>query len=141
MHCHPSVFTDHYDSVKINNSGKIRVDKFIQDCCGAISIETTNETKEKGKYIVVVPEERIESAREAIGMACLTAYQNHPLVNDNVTVSGHAQRLSEKSKTDIKIDPKRHSIQIRVRRTHIMEAQQYTNNIQHKQLQLTSLGV
>jgi hypothetical protein len=112
MHCHPSVFTDHYDSVKINDSRKIRVDKFIQDCCGAISIsiEETNKTKEKGKYIVVVPEERVESARTAIGkmfqefqqnrgrpaaMACLTAYQNYPLVNDNVTISGHAQRLSE----------------------------------------------
>jgi hypothetical protein len=77
----------------------------------AISEEETNETKEKGKYIVVVPEEKVDSARIAIGkmfqefqqsggrpaaMACLTAYQNHPLVKDNVTISGHTQRLSEK---------------------------------------------
>jgi hypothetical protein len=87
MHCHPSVFKDHYDSVKLQNSSKVRVDKFIRDCCGAVSIEETNETKEKGKYIVVVPEEKVDSARTAIGtmfqefqkngerpaaMACLT---------------------------------------------------------------------
>jgi hypothetical protein len=47
MHCHPSVFKDHYDSV-------------IKDCCGAISIEETNETKEKGKYIVIVPEKKVD---------------------------------------------------------------------------------
>jgi hypothetical protein len=46
-----------------------------------------------------------------------------------------------KSEIDIGIDPRRHSIQIRVRRTHTTEAQHYTNNIQHKQLQLMSLGV
>jgi hypothetical protein len=96
--------------VKLNNSNQVRVDRFIMECCGAISIEETNETKEKGKYIVVVPEERIESARTAIGkmfqefqksggrpaaVAYLQEYQNFPLVNDNVTISGHAQRLSE----------------------------------------------
>jgi hypothetical protein len=111
IHCHPSVFEDHYNRVKLNNSNQVKVDKFIKDCCGAISIEETNETKEKGKYIVVVPEERVDLARMAIGkmfqdfqksggrpvaMAYLTAYQNFPLVNDNVTISGHAQRLSER---------------------------------------------
>jgi hypothetical protein len=30
-------------------------------------IEETNETKEKGKYIVVVPGERVESAQTAMG--------------------------------------------------------------------------
>jgi hypothetical protein len=70
---------------------------------GPVSIEETNETKEKGKYIVVVPQEKIDTARTAIGkmfqefqqsggrpaaMACLSAYQNYPLVNDNVTISG-----------------------------------------------------
>jgi hypothetical protein len=29
-------------------------------------------------------------------MTCLSAYQNYPLVNDTVTISGHAQRLSER---------------------------------------------
>jgi hypothetical protein len=111
MYCHPSVFEDEYDSVKIQNSTHVKVHKFIIDCCGAISIEETNETKEKGNYIVVVPEDRVESARTAIGkmfqesqnsggrpaaMACLSKYQNYPLVNDDVTISGHAQRLSEK---------------------------------------------
>jgi hypothetical protein len=55
MHCHQSVFGDHYDSVKLPNSTSVRADKFIKDCCGTVSIEETNETKEKGKYIVVVP--------------------------------------------------------------------------------------
>ena len=121
MHCHPSVFEDHYDSVKLDNSTLVRVDKFIKDCCGAISIEETTETKAKGKYIVVVPEDKIESARLAIGkmfqefqtsggrpaaMACLTAYQNFPLVNDNVTISGHAQKLSEKIRDRYRNRPK-----------------------------------
>jgi hypothetical protein len=121
MHCHPSVFEDLYDSVKIHNSSSIKVSKFIIECCGAISIEETNETKEKGKYIVVVPEARIESARTAIGkmfqefqrsggrpaaMACLSEYQNYPLVNDNVTISGHAQRLSEKIRSRYQNRPK-----------------------------------
>jgi hypothetical protein len=59
----------------------------------------------------VIPEGKVDSARTAIGkifkdfqqsggrpaaIACLSAYQNYPLVNDNVTISGHAQRLSEK---------------------------------------------
>ena len=121
MNCHPSVFEDHYDSVKLNNSNQVKVDKFIKECCGAISIEETNETKEKGKYIVVVPEERVDSARTAIGkmfqefqksggrpaaMACLTAYQNFPIVNDNVTISGHAQKLSEKIRDRYRNRPK-----------------------------------
>jgi hypothetical protein len=53
IHCHPIVFDDLYDSVKIQNSTNVKVSKFITECCGAISIEETNETKEKGKYIVV----------------------------------------------------------------------------------------
>jgi hypothetical protein len=121
MHCHPSVFDDLYDSVKVQNSTNVKVSKFITECCGAISIEETNETKEKGKYIVVVPEERVDSARTAIGkmfrefqqsgarpaaMACLSEYQNFPLVNDNVTISGHAQRLSEKIQSRYQNHPK-----------------------------------
>jgi hypothetical protein len=121
MHCHPSVFDDLYDSVKLPNSTNIKVNKFITDCCGAISIEETNETKEKGKYIVVVPAEKVDSARTAIGkmfqefqqsggrpaaIACLSAYQNYPLVNDNVTISGHAQRLSEKIRNRYQNRPK-----------------------------------
>jgi hypothetical protein len=111
MNCHPSVFEDLYDSVKVQNSSHVKVCTFIKTCCGAISIEETNETREKGKYIVVVPEEKVDSARIAIGkmfqefqqsggrpaaMACLSAYQNYPLVNDTVTISGHAQQPSER---------------------------------------------
>jgi hypothetical protein len=121
MNCHPSVFEDLYDSVKLQNSSSVKVSKFITECCGAISIEETNETEEKGKYIVVVPDERVESARTAIGkmfqefqqsggrpaaMACLSAYQNYPLVNDNVTISGHAQKLSEKIRSRYQNRPK-----------------------------------
>jgi hypothetical protein len=121
MHCHPSVFEDLYDSVKVQNSTNIGVNKFIKECCGAISIEETNETKEKGRYIVIVPEEKVESARTAIGkmfqefqqsggrpaaMACLSDYQNYPLVNDNVTISGHAQRLLEKIRSRYQNRPK-----------------------------------
>jgi hypothetical protein len=110
MHCHPSVFEDMYDSEKIPNLSNVKVSKVITECCGAISIKEINETKEKGKYIVVVPEERVDSARTAIGkmfqefqhsggrpaaMTCLLEYQNYPLVNDNKTISGHGQRLSE----------------------------------------------
>jgi hypothetical protein len=36
MHCHPSVFDDLYDSVKVQNSSHIKVSKFITECCGAI---------------------------------------------------------------------------------------------------------
>jgi hypothetical protein len=97
MHCHPSVFEDLYDSVKVQNSKHVKVSKFITECCGAISIEETSETKAKGKYIVVVPEDKVDSARIALGkmfqefqqndrrptaLACLTEYQNYPLVND-----------------------------------------------------------
>jgi hypothetical protein len=111
LHCHPSVFEDMYDNVKLQNSKHVEVHKFIIENCGAISIEETSETAEKGKYIVVVPESKVDSARTAIGkmfqefqqndgrqtaLACLSAYQNYPLVNDNVTISGHAQKLSEK---------------------------------------------
>jgi hypothetical protein len=103
------------------NMKAVKLHKFIMDCCGAISIEETNETKEKGKYIVVVPEDRVESARTAIGkmfqefqhsggrpaaMACLSKYQNYPSVNDNVTISGHAQRLSEKIRSRYQNKPK-----------------------------------
>jgi hypothetical protein len=51
IHCHPSVFEDQYDSVKVQNSSHVKVNKSIIECCGAISIEETNETKEKGKHI------------------------------------------------------------------------------------------
>ena len=120
MYCDTSVFEDDY-SVKIQNSNHVTVQKFIMDCCGAISIEETNETKEKGKYIVVVPDEKVESARKAIGtmfqefqfsggrpsaIACLEKYQNYPLVNDNVTISGHAQLLSEKIRRRYQNKPK-----------------------------------
>jgi hypothetical protein len=39
-------------------------------------------------------------------MACLSEYQNYPLVNDNVTISGHAQRLSEKIRSRYQNHPK-----------------------------------
>jgi len=121
MHCHPSVFTDKYDSVKLSTSTHVKVDKFIRDCCGAISIEETAETQVKGKYIVVVPEDKVDSARIAIGTmfqefqqssgrpaatACISAFQNYPLVNDSVTISGHAQRLSEKIRERYRTRPK-----------------------------------
>jgi hypothetical protein len=121
LYCHPSVSEDMYDIVKIDTSSHIRVSKFITDCCGTILIEDTNETKGKGKYIVVVPEKKIESTRIAIGkmfqefqnrrgipaaMAYLSAYQNYPLVNDNVTISGHAKRISEKIQSRYRNLPK-----------------------------------
>jgi len=124
MYCHPSVFEDMYDSVKLETSLAVKVSKFMKDCCGAISIEETNETRGKGKYIVVVPEEKVETARIAIGKmfqdfqhsggrpaatACLSAYQNYPLVNDNVTISGHAERLSEKIRDRYRNRPKTHN--------------------------------
>jgi hypothetical protein len=111
MSCHPSVFKDLYDSVKVQNSSHVKVNTFIKACYGAISIEGKNETRDKGKYTVIVPEKKVDSARTAIGkmfqefrqsggrpaaMTCLSAYQNYPLVNDTVTISGHAQRLSER---------------------------------------------
>ncbi|OEU08862.1 hypothetical protein FRACYDRAFT_249207 [Fragilariopsis cylindrus CCMP1102] len=120
MACHPSVFEDMY-SVNIQNSSTVTVSKFISECCGAISIEETNETKEKGKYIVVVPEGKVDSARAAIGtmfqefqqsggrpaaMACLTEYKTYPLVNDSVTISGHAQLLSERIRSRYQNRPK-----------------------------------
>jgi hypothetical protein len=37
-----------------------------------------------------------QSGGRSAAMACLSAYQNYPLVNDTVTISGHAQRLSER---------------------------------------------
>ena len=121
MYCHPSVFEDDYDGVKLQKSTQVKVNKFIMECCGAVSIEETNETKEKGKYIVILPEEKVESARSAIGkmfqefqhsggrpaaVACMSAYQNYPLVNDNVTISGHAQKLSEKIRSRYQNKPK-----------------------------------
>jgi hypothetical protein len=110
-----------YDCVKVQNSKHVEVHKFIIENCGAVSIEEKNETKSKGKYIVVVPEEKVDSARKAIGkmfhefqqsggrptaMACLTAYQNFPLVNDNVTISEHAQKLSERIRDRYRNRPK-----------------------------------
>jgi hypothetical protein len=121
LHCHPGVFNDMYDCVKVQNSKHVEVHRFIIENCGAVSIEETNETKSKGKYIVVVPQEKVDSARTAIGkmfqefqqsggrptaMACLTAYQNFPLVNDNVTISGHAQKLSERIRDRYRNRPK-----------------------------------
>jgi hypothetical protein len=121
LHCHPGVFNDMYDCVKVQNSKHVEVHRFIIENCGAVSIEETNETKSKGKYIVVVPQEKVDSARIAIGkmfqefqqsggrptaMACLTAYQNFPLVNDNVTISGHAQKLSERIRDRYRNRPK-----------------------------------
>jgi hypothetical protein len=65
-------------------------------------------------------------------MACLTAYQNFPLVNDNVTISGHTQRLSEKTRDRYRNRPKTpHNQKDQVRHIHIMEVQQYTNKVQH----------
>jgi hypothetical protein len=128
LYCHQGVFEDMYDCVKVQNSKHVEVHKFIIENCGAVSvsIEETNETKSKGKYIVVVPEEKVESARKAIGkmfqefqqsggrpsaMACLSAYQNFPLVNDNVTISGHAQKLSERIRDRYRNRPKTQSNQ------------------------------
>jgi hypothetical protein len=121
MHCHPTVFEDMYDGVKHQNSKHVEVHRFIIENCGAISIEETSETNDKGKYIVVVPEEKVESARTAIGkmfqefqqsegrpasLACLKAYQNYPLVNDNVTIFGHAQKLSDRIRSRYQNRPK-----------------------------------
>jgi len=39
-------------------------------------------------------------------IACLSEYQNYPLVNDNVTISGHAQRLSERIRSRYQSKPK-----------------------------------
>jgi hypothetical protein len=36
MHCHPSVFEDNYDSVKLSTSTHLKVDKCIKNCCGEI---------------------------------------------------------------------------------------------------------
>jgi len=121
LHCHPNVFEDMYDSVKVQNSKHVEVKRFIIENCGAISIEETNESKDKGKYIVIVPEEKVDTARTAIGkmfqefqdsggrpaaMECLKEYQNFPLVNDNVTISGHAERLSQKIRERYRNRPK-----------------------------------
>jgi hypothetical protein len=38
-------------------------------------------------------------------MACLTAYQNFPLVNDNVTISGHAYRNCPKTTYQQSLSP------------------------------------
>jgi hypothetical protein len=45
-----------YDSVKIQESKHVEVQRFIIENCGAISIEETNETSTKGKCIIIVPE-------------------------------------------------------------------------------------
>jgi hypothetical protein len=110
MNCHPSVFEDKYDNIKSNGSTTIEVRKFIKNC-GVISIENTSETEKSGKYILVVQKNKLENTRNAIGkmfqefqqqsgrtaaMACLEAYQMYPLVNDNVTISGHAEMMAAK---------------------------------------------
>jgi hypothetical protein len=139
IHCHPSVFEDLYDSFKVQNLSHVKVNTFIKECCGAISIEDTTETREKGKYIVIVPEEKVDSARTAIGKmfqefqqsggrpaatACLSAYQNYPPVNNNVAISGHAQRLSEKIRNRYLNRPKTPiKITTQVQLTHITEVQ------------------
>jgi hypothetical protein len=107
--------------VKVQNSKHVKVKQFIIETCGAIIIEETNGTKDKGKYIVIVPEERVDSAGTAIGkmfqefqdsggrpaaMSCLKEHQNFPLVNDNVTISGHAERLSQKIRERYRNRPK-----------------------------------
>jgi hypothetical protein len=47
-----------------------------------------------------------DSGGRPAAMACLTAYQNFPLVNDNVTISGHAERLSQKIRERYRNRPK-----------------------------------
>ena len=116
INCHPSVFEDQYDNVKSSGSKTISVRKFIKNC-GVISIENTSETEKNGKYILVVPKNKAETARNAIGrmfqefqqqsgrptaMACLEAYQMYPLVNDNVTISGHAEVMATKYRNKYK---------------------------------------
>jgi hypothetical protein len=47
-----------------------------------------------------------QSGGRPAAKACLSAYQNYPLVNNNVTISGHAQRLSEKIRSRYLSRPK-----------------------------------
>jgi hypothetical protein len=47
-----------------------------------------------------------QSGGRPAAMACLSAHQNYPLVNDNVTISGHAQRLSKKIRSRYQNRPK-----------------------------------
>ena len=116
MNCHPSILEDQYDNVKSSGSKTISVREFIKNC-GAISIEKTSETEKNGKYILVVTKDKAETARNAIGrmfqefqqqsgrptaMACLEAYQMYPLVNDNVTISGHAEVMATKYRNKYK---------------------------------------
>ena len=116
INCHPSVFEDQYDNVKSSGSKTISVRKFIKNC-GVISIENTSETEKNGKYILVVTKNKAETARNAIGrmfqefqqqsgrptaMACLETYQMYPLVNDNVTISGHAEVMATKYRNKYK---------------------------------------
>ncbi|OEU19894.1 hypothetical protein FRACYDRAFT_235957 [Fragilariopsis cylindrus CCMP1102] len=121
LNCHPSVLDDMYGNVKVLNSKQVTVQQFILGNCGAISIEETNETSTKGKYIVIVPANNLDSARTAIGkmfqefqnssdrpaaMECIKAYNNYPLVNDTVTISGHAERLSQQIRERYRNKPK-----------------------------------
>ncbi|OEU23094.1 hypothetical protein FRACYDRAFT_233260 [Fragilariopsis cylindrus CCMP1102] len=121
LNCHPSVLDDMYGNVKVLNSRQVTVQQFILGNCGAISIEETNETSTKGKYIVIVPANNLDSARTAIGkmfqefqdssdrpaaMECIKAYNNYPLVNDTVTISGHAERLSQQIRERYRNKPK-----------------------------------
>jgi hypothetical protein len=75
-------------------------------------------------------------------MACLTAHQNYPLVNDNVTISGHAQRLSEKirsryqnrpNKTPIKTNTQVHPIPIMVVYQQCKNKEQQHKHQQHQE--------
>jgi hypothetical protein len=116
INCHPSVFEDQYDNVKTNGSKAISVQKFIKSC-GVISIEKTSETEKNGKYILVVTKNKAENARNLIGrmfqefqqqggrptaMACIEAYNIYPLVNNNVTISGHAEVMATKYRNKYK---------------------------------------
>ena len=109
MNCHHSIFEDKYDKLKTEKSTHVKVRQFITNI-GAISIEKTGETATKGKYIIIIPMDKAEKAREAIGtmfqefqresgrpaaLACLENYNNFPTVNDTVTISGHAQKLAD----------------------------------------------
>ena len=109
MNCHQSVFEDKYDKLKTDISIHVTVKQFLINV-GAISVEKTSETATKGKYIIIVPADKLEKAREAIGtmfqefqresgrpaaLACVKEFQNFPTVNDTVTISGHAQKLAD----------------------------------------------
>ena len=108
INCHPSIFEDQYKTISVR--------KFMLSR-GVISIENTSDTEKTGKYILVVTKNKAETARNAIGqmfqefqqesgrttaMACLQAYNMYPLVNDNVTISGHAEIMATKYRNKYK---------------------------------------